>query len=90
MADETKSFWLAALQTVGFPIVAAVAISWGMYDSIRWEREQMLPAIQASAEAIRGTSDALSKNTQAMRDNTEMMHSVKSTLDHINQKKGPQ
>lgn len=66
---STKSLWLNALNTFGFPTVACMAITWFAYDAIKWERDQMMPV--------------LTNNKTAVEMNTETMRAVKDTLDDI-------
>lgn len=61
-----KSFWLTALQTVGFPIVAAGILAWFAYTTINWEREQMMPAIRDNATALVKTCEMLEKVEEAL------------------------
>lgn len=65
--EDMPTAWAKTIQLVGFPAVAAIAIAWFANETIRWEREQMLPAIQ--------------KNTTAFETNTQALNRVQESLD---------
>ena len=57
------SDWLAKIidvtKTVGVPSVVCAVVMWFAYETITWEREQMLPALQDTAMALEKNSTAL-------------------------------
>jgi hypothetical protein len=57
--NTNGSWWLTALQTVGFPIVACMGFAWWSHTTIQWEREKMLPAIETNTEVLREVKQTL-------------------------------
>lgn len=51
--------WPRLVQTVGFPIAACVALGWVYNSTISWERDKMLPALEATAKSIDTNSEVL-------------------------------
>lgn len=72
-SQPTKSFWLQALQTVGFPTVACIAITWFAYDAIRWERETMIPAITSNTKTQESVQDSLDRLNIQLQHGTHVM-----------------
>lgn len=49
--DPPKT-WVTLVQTVGFPIVACLAVFWFANRAIEYERDRMTPALEACSKAI--------------------------------------
>lgn len=58
-ATNKLTLILEAVKTVGFPIVACAVVGWFMHDTVQWEREQMLPAIQQNTVVLERVLDRL-------------------------------
>lgn len=83
-------FWVGVIQKVGFPIAAAMAAGWFVYDSVKYERDMMVPAIEKntaavedSAEAMEDNSEAMKATTKATKENVDTMQDVQQTLDSV-------
>lgn len=63
-----KSWWLTVIQQVAFPIIACCVVTWFAYQTIQWERDQMLPALR--------------DNTAAINSNSDVLREVKSAIQH--------
>jgi|GEM_PF-3037873 len=87
MSTEGKSFWLTAIQTVGFPIIACIALGWMSYKTIEWERQQMLPAIEANTQVLRDVKEELSRairtTSQAARSTAEASREVAQAVEKV-------
>lgn len=64
-----KSFWVSTAQTLGISTVVMCFLFYWAYQTITWEREQMIPCIQGNKEAINS--------------NTETLRSVKTSIDRL-------
>lgn len=41
------------IQTVGFPIAAAIILAWFAWKTIQWERDQMMSVLKDNTETMR-------------------------------------
>lgn len=67
--EAVRDWLIDAIQRVGFPIVMCSAFAWACYGMVRWEREEMMVALQNSAKVI--------------NENSEALKSVKTSLDRL-------
>lgn len=66
--EMPKPWLVQAVQTLGISTAAAVALAYFAYNTITWEREQMLPAVHGAKTAIEGNTKALEDNAQVLKD----------------------
>ncbi len=62
---------LELIKTVGFPVVACLAIAWFANSAIEWERDKMLPALENTAKAIEKNSQVLQALPESLRKDIE-------------------
>lgn len=86
MADadvQSKSFWVQTAQTLGISTVVMCFLGYWAIQTIQWERDQMLPAIQGSKVAIEHNTEVVKDNSEVMKSVTEMQQDLKETLDRL-------
>lgn len=68
MNGNGKSWWLTALQTVGLPTAACIVLAYVFNETIEWERDKMLPAIEKNAAVVQSNTDVLKEVNETLED----------------------
>lgn len=66
-AEALTPTWLKFVHQVGFPVAATLGIAWFANSAITWEREKMLPALEANSKAIETNSEVLRQLPSSLR-----------------------
>lgn len=77
---DVPKTWVTLIQTVGFPVVACLAVCWFANNAIEYERERMTPALEACSKSIE-------TQVQQARTTDETLKRVNDTLIRLESRK---
>lgn len=72
-----RSFWVSTAQTLGISTVVMCFLFYWAYQTITWEREQMVPTIQ-------GNKAAIDNNTKILEQTNEVIRKTTNSLEKLN------